>query len=192
MASSPAKRRDPDDFAAAYREGLGLAAIAVIAGEAEVAIRLLSEPDNVDAAHVLARWWCRAADAARLAAAANRNMRRAQTAARGPIEQATGSDGNSAELARACGSVLACARRLRIALHTDGEIAAAANEAAARVDAEIARLQRSGGMKSVNRAYRAYRIETTARGEKILRYDEWMRNYRRNLIREVAATLRSL
>ena len=60
----------------------------------------------------------------------------------------------------------------------------------ARVDEEIERLQRSGDLKSVNKSYRAYRLETSARGEKTLRYAEWMDKYRENLVRQLAAALR--
>lgn len=61
---------------------------------------------------------------------------------------------------------------------------------AARVDAELERMQRAGALKSVNQSYRAYRLETSARGERILPYAQWMERYKANLIREIAANLR--
>jgi hypothetical protein len=67
---------------------------------------------------------------------------------------------------------------------------AEAMAAIARVNEEIERLQRSGELKSLNKSYRAYRIETSERGEKTLRYDEWMGKYRENLVRQLATVLR--
>jgi len=61
---------------------------------------------------------------------------------------------------------------------------------AARVDDEIEHLQRAGALKSVNRSYRTYRLDASARGERILRFAEWMDRYKANLIREIAANLR--
>jgi len=61
---------------------------------------------------------------------------------------------------------------------------------AARVDAEIARLCAAGGLKSVNKSYRQYRLDASARGERAMSYADWMDRYKADLIREVAANLR--
>ncbi len=79
-----------------------------------------------------------------------------------------------------------------MALFSDEEVAARAAEIAKRIDAELQKLRESGGMKSVNQAYKAYRLETSGRGERVLRYDEWMRRYRADLVRQAAAALREL
>ena len=75
-------------------------------------------------------------------------------------------------------------------LYTDEEIVAAAMAAIARVDEEIERLQRAGELKSVNRSYKIYRTETTARGEMALPYAQWFNEYKANLVRQLAAALR--
>jgi len=73
---------------------------------------------------------------------------------------------------------------------SDAEICDGALRAAACVEREIDRMQHSGEFKSVNRAYRDYRLEASARGEKILTYAAWMGRYQAALIREIAANLR--
>ena len=73
---------------------------------------------------------------------------------------------------------------------SDDEICDGAMLVAARVDREIERMQRAGKMKSVNTSYRNYRLEASQRGERVLRYAEWMERYKANLVREVAANLR--
>lgn len=82
------------------------------------------------------------------------------------------------------------AKKLAIALLSEDEIAAEARNVAVRIEAELQKQQANGGLKSVNQAYRSYRLETSARGERVLRYDEWMRKYKENLVRQVAASLR--
>ena len=83
-------------------------------------------------------------------------------------------------------------RRLNVLLQSDDEVADEAALVAARVRAEMQKLQQSGGLKSVNQAYRDYRIEATARGERIVRYAEWMRKYEENLVRQAACALRHI
>jgi hypothetical protein len=61
---------------------------------------------------------------------------------------------------------------------------------AARVEAEVARLHAAGGLKSVNKSYRQYRLDASARGERVMRYADWMDRYKADLIREIAANLR--
>lgn len=60
----------------------------------------------------------------------------------------------------------------------------------ARVEAEMARLQATGGLKSVNASYRQYRLAASARGEPVIRYADWMQRYKADLIREIAENLR--
>jgi hypothetical protein len=73
---------------------------------------------------------------------------------------------------------------------SDDQLRSDAMAVAARVDAEIARLQRAGGLKSVNTSYRRYRLENSACGARVLRYADWMNRYKADLIREIAANLR--
>lgn len=182
---------------AAYVRGMGLAAIAVIGAPDDARIIALAPGDDgasSTAANVHVRWWCKhAADAARVAAAAARTPRRKSDpadAAPSAVNAAPNGGGDGAAFERAAAAVASAAKRLHIMLRSETDIAAEAMNVAARVDVQIQSLQQSGGLKSVNRTYRNYRLETSARGERALRYDQWMRNYRNTLVREVAATLR--
>ena len=184
---------------AAYREGLGLAAVVVTHGPAGARIVAAGEGAGrtLDVGVAEARWWCwRVADAERLAAAAMRRLRRcesqngaAPTAAPQGASPPAPDDASDA-FALAAEAIAGAAKRLNVTLFSDDEITAEAMAVVARVDEEIERLHRSGDLKSVNKSYRAYRIETSARGEKTLRYAEWMDKYRANLVRQLAAALR--
>jgi hypothetical protein len=195
------ERRGPRDryaLIAAYREGLGLAAVVVTRGPAGIRVSAVRQgtggmPDEPAAE---ARWWCRrAADAERVAAAAMRRLRRCESrdgavpAAPQRVSSPASGDASDA-LALADEAIAGAAKRLNIALLSNEEVAADAMTALGRVDEEIERLQRSGDLKSVNTSYRAYRLEASARGEKALRYAEWMDKYRENLVRQLAAALR--
>ncbi len=131
---------------AAYREGLGLAAVAAIRGPAGA--RIAAAKPGIDgplasADTVEARWWCRrAADAEQVAAAATARLRRRETSDR---DDAAG---------LACDAIAAAAERLGIALYADDEVAAEAAAIIARIDGEIDRLQQAGELKSINRSYR--------------------------------------
>jgi hypothetical protein len=166
---------------AAYRAGLGLAAVAVMDGAAGIRMVAIAQvgndlPTTTDKA--AARWWCRrAADAERVVAAATLRLRRRESLA-----------GAAADLANK--EIAAAAKRLSITLYSDDEISAAATAIIARVDQQLETLQRSGGLKLVNRSYRAYRIESSARGEKVLPYAEWINKYKESLVRQLAAALR--
>jgi hypothetical protein len=183
---------------AAYREGLGLAAITVMRGPDGVRISAVGQGGGVVSAEPAgeARWWCRrSADAERLAAAATRRLRRRESrdergqAASGCASLSASGDSSGA-LIVAGEAIAGAAKRLNIALLSDEEVHADVMAVMARVDAEIERLQRSGELKSLNKSYRAYRIETSVRGDRTLRYDEWMDKYRENLVRQLAAALR--
>jgi hypothetical protein len=181
---------------AAYREGLGLAAVAIVHGPHGLKVSACGQSDkNPTAAAecVEARWWCRDnAAAERVAAAAAARLRRRQSpdGAAPPFATPVAAEEAKDSALLASASVLAAAKQLRIALQTDQEILAEAMNVAARVDAEIRELQESGGLKSLNKAYRNYRLEACARGEHAMRYDGWMRKYRENLVRQIASTLR--
>ena len=144
-----------------------------------------------------ARWWCRrATDAARVAAAARARLRRRQSRDGGATPSTAAVAGVEAEASPtvllACASVEAAAKRFNVVLRSDDEILDEAMNVVARVDAEMQKLQHSGGLKSINKAYRSYRLEASGRGERVLRYDEWMRKYRETLVRKLASTLRYL
>jgi hypothetical protein len=169
---------------AAYRQALGLTAIAVIASADGIGIAAgeTAEDNKIATKESLqARWWCRRlSDADALAAAANLRLRRhaPETAA--------------AAVAAAGDAIARAARRRAIDLHTDQEIAAHATNAIARIDAELEQLRRSGELRTVNKSYQSYRCETAARGERVVPYAQWMLAYKENLVRQLAATLRFL
>lgn len=163
-------------FAAAYCEGLGLAAVAVICGPAGVRIAATprGDRDQLNAAETLhARFWCRAAETERVAASAIKLF-----------------SNESNDAVRAAMAVAQAAKKRAVTLFSEEELAAEARNVAARIEAELKKQQANGSLKSVNQAYRVYRLETSARGERVLRYDEWMLKYKENLIRQVAASLR--
>jgi hypothetical protein len=186
-------------FAAAYREGLGLAAIAVVRSPAGTRIIAAAPGDEGSVAATeepQAQWWCRrAADAMRVASAARRLLRRGSAKAETtpPAAVAAGAQAeDAASLSCARAAVLAAAEKFNVVLQSDQEIVSEAMNVAARIDAEMQTQQRCGGLKSVNKAYRSYRLESCGRGERVLRYDEWMRKYRENLVRLAAFALRQL
>lgn len=163
---------------AAYREGLGLVAVTLVTGASGARlICAADEPALDDGAAVHACWWCASAQQAEwLTEAVARAIRH--------------DDAKSA--ARLSRAVIDTAKRLGITLRPDAEIARAAVAVVARLDREITTQQRVGGLKSVNRGYRDYRLAASARGDKVLRYAEWMARYKAKLVREVAQNLRAL
>ncbi len=160
----------------AYRQGLGLAAVVAVQGISETQIVALA-PGRDDGAAVeppFVRVWCRRdTEAACIAAAARKALRRRP-------------DDDAAAL------IQAAAIKLGVVVQTDDEIAVEAATVVARIALEMRRQQQSGELKSVNQAYRNYRLEAVARGERALRYDAWMQRYREDLVRQAAATLRQL
>jgi hypothetical protein len=182
---------------AAYREGLGFAAI-VVTGDPPSLRVVAPMPACGDAAPdatgVEARWWCRrASDAERVRAAATTRLRRRQScddATQGPEHPSGRARNISLSTALIEEAMNAAAEKLNVALYSDGDIAAEAEAIIARVEAEIEALRSSGQFKSVNRSYRAYRIEASARGEKVAPYAEWLNKYKANLVRRLADALR--
>lgn len=159
---------------AAYCEGLSLAAVVAVQGVDGPRI-ITHAPGSDDATTVeqlLVRMWCRGeAEAACVAMAAAKVLHRKPDSDAGKV-------------------VRGAAKKLGIVVQTDEEIAVEAMAVAARIAREMRKQQQSGELKSVNQAYRSYRLETSARGERALRYDVWMQRYREDLVRQIAATLR--
>jgi hypothetical protein len=176
---------------AAYCEGLGLAAIALIRTATEIRAAALGN-DCLDSLpqgeKIETRWWCRrSADAARVAAATLARLQRSES--KGDASEPVAAD-SSSSAQRASAAIAAAARQCGVTLYSDEETLAAAMAMVARVDEEIEQLQRAGDLKSVNRSYRIYRTETTARGETALSYARWLNEYKANLVRRLAAALR--
>ena len=160
---------------AAYREGLELAAVLLVAGTDS--LRLLAAGHDGEAVlgtgeTAKIRWWCRRRSQADSVVAAVRLTRSIMSAA------------------QAHEVVARAAKRLGVSLLSDEEIAEEAMRAITRLDAEIERQMQTGALKSVNKSYRDYRLEASGRGEGVLRYADWMERYKANLVREIAATLR--
>jgi hypothetical protein len=158
----------------AYREGLELAAVLLIAGPDSSRLLVTGADGEADleaSETVTARWWCRRRSQADSMAAAVRLTR-------------------TISAAQAHALVARAAERQGIALLSEDEIAEEAARAITRLDAEVERQMQTGGLKSVNKSYRTYRLETSGRGESVLRYADWMERYKAKLIREIAATLR--
>lgn len=178
---------------AAYRQGLGLAAVAVIRGAGGIRIAAIGLGGDAgpSAAQdtIEQQWWCRrAAEAERLAAAAMARWRRheSRAAAANPAASAASHDLPAAIAA----AVETAAQRLAIVAYSDQDIAREAEGIIARVEDEIEKLRQAGELKAINRAYRAHRMQASARGEKVLPYAEWLNKYKQNLVRQLAAALR--
>jgi hypothetical protein len=164
----------PDALISAYREGLGLTAVTIVAGE-DGARLMVSDEEAGETVH--ARWWCKGAQQAEWLV---------EAVARGGRKMAR----DSASVLR--DTVVRSAKRLGISLRSDEEVEREAVAVIARLEGEIASQQRAGGLKSVNRGYRDYRLAASARGEKVLRYADWMERYKAKLVRDIARNLRSL
>jgi hypothetical protein len=153
---------------------LELAAVLLVAGADS--LRLVAAGHDGEAALetpeiVTARWWCQRRSQADSIAAAVR-LTRATSAA------------------QAQESMSRAAKRLGVSLLSDEEITEEAMRAITRLDAEVERQMQTGALKSVNKSYRAYRLEASGRGESVLRYADWMERYKANLVRDIAANLR--
>jgi hypothetical protein len=167
---------------AAFREGFGLAAIAVIDGPDGVRITAAAPGADIACAPaetVHCRWWCpRAFEAAPIATAAAARLH-----SRGTCDSAALS---------ACQAVVRTAKQRNVDLHSDEEILEQATAVIARIDDELERLRKSGDLRPVNKSYQSYRCEAAAKGERVVPYARWMLGYREELVRKLAATLRYL
>ena len=182
---------------AAYREGLGLAAIVIVHDPAEFRVEAVAQGNKglPAANNIAASWWCRrAADAARVAAAATVALKRRQSrdGASDPGAAAfpCGANDFSHALSPAADAIAAAAKRLGIALYSDDDVCTEAAAIIARVEQELERLRGTDELKSVNRSYRTLRTEAAARGEKVAPYAQWLNTYKADLVRQLAAALR--
>jgi hypothetical protein len=167
---------------AAFREGFGLAAVAVIDGPGGVRV-VAAEPgaDIVCAAAetVHCRWWCpQAYEAASIAAAVAARLHSRETC-----------DGAALST---CKAVVRAAKQRNVDLHSDEEIVENATAVIARIDDELERLRQSGELRPVNKSYQSYRRDAAAKGERVVPYAQWMLGYKEELVRKLAATLRYL
>jgi hypothetical protein len=167
---------------AAFREGFGLAAIAVIDGPDGVRIAAAAPGAEIACAPaetVHCRWWCpRAFEAASIATAAAARLRSSETC-------------NGAVLS-ACQAVVRVAKQRNVDLYSDEDILEQATAVIARIDDELEQLRKSGDLRPVNKSYQSYRCEAAAKGERIVPYAQWMLGYKEELVRKLAATLRYL
>jgi hypothetical protein len=192
-ASASAARREAKSrgaLIAAYRDGLGLAGVAVTRGPAGVQIAAIGDGGDYAAADAgdTVRWWCRRTDdAKRVASTATAHLRRLESRDDATKPSAANISSSPGEISAA---IEHAAKRLHVALYSDADICADAERIIARVNDEIETMQRAGQLKSVNQSYRAYRMETAARGEKAAPYADWFNKYKANLVRELAAALR--
>jgi hypothetical protein len=167
---------------AAFREGFGLAAIAVIDGPDGVRVAAAAPGAEITCAPAEAvhcRWWCpRAFEAASIAAAAAVRLHGSETC-----------DGTALSTSQA---IIRAAKQRNVDLYSEDEILEQATAAIARIDDELERLRKSGDLRPVNRSYQSYRRDAAAKGEPVVPYAQWMLGYREELVRKLAATLRYL
>ena len=167
---------------AAFCEGFGLAAIAVIDGPDGIRITAAAPGAEIACAPaetVHCRWWCpRAFEAAPIAIAAGTRLRNREV-----IDDAA---------LIACRAVVRAAKQRHVDLHADEEMLEQAMAAIARIDDELERLRQSGDLRPVNKSYQSYRRDAAAKGERVVPYAQWMLGYKEELVRKLAATLRYL
>jgi hypothetical protein len=182
---------------AAYRDGLGLAAIIAACDPAGIRVTACAprEDGTAGAAVAQARWWCRrASDAERICAVATARLRRRQPGGETSAPPVRASspcrEDPAAMLAAARDAIAGAAKRLNVTLYSNEEIAAEATRIIERVDEEIEALRGSREFKSVNQSYRTYRMEASARGDKVIPYAQWLNKYKADLVRQLANTLR--
>jgi hypothetical protein len=175
--------RERATLVAAYRQGLGLASVAVICGPDGICISPIQcDGKGASAAGetVYQLWWCRgAADAVAVATAALARLHR------------NASQGVNSGV-RACESITRAAKQLNVALRSDREVFDEAMVVVERINCEIETLRNAGGLRPVNKSYQTYRKDAAARGERVVPYARWLRTYTEGLVRKAAATLRYL
>jgi hypothetical protein len=89
-------------------------------------------------------------------------------------------------------AITRAAKRRNVDLLPDQDIIDQAAAVIARIDDELEQLRQSGELRSVNKSYQTYRLETAARGERVAPYAQWMLGYKEALVRKLAEALRYL
>jgi hypothetical protein len=167
---------------AAFREGFGLAAIAVIDGPDGVRVAAAAPGAEITCAAaetVHCRWWCpRAYEAASIATAVGARLRNRKTCAGAALSAGQ--------------AVVRVAKQRHVDLHSDEVVVEQAMAAIARIDDELERLRKSGDLRPVNKSYQSYRLDAAAKGDRVVPYAQWMLGYKEELVRKLAATLRYL
>jgi hypothetical protein len=174
---------------AAYREGRALSCITIVRDASGLRISTIASGTEVG---TQTRLWCRRAeDAKRVASAATGWLRRHKS-----NEKAQSSASPIAAepdlLWQVRDAALAAACRHDIVLQTDDDVAEEALRVVALIDANIDTLRLSGGFRPVTGGYSIHRSEAEERGERPMRYVDWMLKYRANLVRETAYALRDI
>jgi len=86
----------------------------------------------------------------------------------------------------AIATIRTAAARLNIDLEETDQIRANAATAVAIVEEEIAKLQKNGGMKSLNQTYKAHRLALKATGKAAVPYGAWMHRQKVSMVRAIA------
>src|SRR6202035_490509 len=138
---------------AAFREGFGLAAIAVIDGPDGVRVTAAAPGAEIACAPaetVQCRWWCpRVFEAASIATAAAARLHSRETC-----------DGAALS---ACRELVRAAKQCNVDLHSDEEIVDQATAVIARIEDELDHLRQSGDLRPVNKSYQTYRRDAAAK-----------------------------
>lgn len=105
------------------------------------------------------------------------------------IALAAGADarGNAVEPLTALAFVDEAAAAIGLPLETDDRLRVRAAAILDRVDRELERARRTGGLKRLNSSYRERRLAATAAGRKSPSYAAFMADYRMGLVRVAAA-----
>jgi hypothetical protein len=90
-------------------------------------------------------------------------------------------------LAELAAELYAIAEEVNVQVLTESEIQAMAIEAVERIDREFVELNRSGGLKAINKRYPEMRLAAAAEGRKVPRYQFWLFGEKRRMVAEIAA-----
>jgi hypothetical protein len=91
------------------------------------------------------------------------------------------------------GAVAALIERTAATLGTSyqspAELAGPAEQAVDEVQARVAGMNQSGGLKQINRQYKAYRVAQIAKAERAMPYSKFIERFTATIVRDVAGDL---